>query len=427
MKSRLLPQAMASLLAFVVVLAAACSPDEPTPPHAAPKHEHGAPTAPADPGAPANHAPAAESDTYYTCPMHPSVHSTTPGQCPICGMNLVAVTRSSESAAVDIGVERAQRIGVKTTVVERVAFAPEVRTLGRVTYDETRLTDITVKFAGFIGTLHADSPGKHVERGEPLFEIYSPELYAAEQEYLAAIASSRVARDTAAPHRADYLIDAARQRLRLWDLTDDQITAIARSGKPLREVPILSPVTGHVVEKDVVAGASVEAGQRLLRIADLSTVWIEADVYESDVGLIHVGDHARVVLPHLQDREIDAVVSFVYPWLESATRTARVRLRVDNESFALKPDMYADVIFATDLGEQLAVPENAVLYAGDKRYVFVELGAGRFEPRAVKLGRRSGDQVAILDGLMAGESIVTSGNFLVAAESRLKVALEDWK
>lgn len=404
-----------------LLLLAACSREESEPAPLTAAHDH---------SAMAPHSGQAQTDTagtYYTCPMHPSVNSPTPGQCPICGMNLVAVTRGSESAAVDIDTERAQRIGVKTTPVERVAFAPEVRTLGRVTYDETRLTDISVKFAGFIGILRADSLGKRVEQGEPLFEIYSPELYAAQQEFLAAIASSRVARDSAAPHRADYLIDAARQRLRLWDLTDNQIEAIARGGKPLRDVPILSPVAGHVVEKDVVAGASVEPGQRLLRIADLSTVWIEADVYESDVGLIHVGDPARVVLPHLQDREIDATVSFVYPWLESATRTARVRTRVDNESLALKPDMYADVVFTADLGEQLAIPEKAVLYAGDKRYVFVEIGPGRFEPRSVKLGRRSGDRVAVVEGLKVGEQIVVSGNFLVAAESRLKVALEDWK
>lgn len=403
------------------LLIAACSREESEPAPTAAAHDHSAMAAAT------GQSQKEATETYYTCPMHPSVNSPTPGQCPICGMNLVAVTRGSESAAVDLGTERAQRIGVKTVPVERVAFAPEVRTLGRVTYDETRLTDISVKFAGFIGVLHADSLGKRVEQGEPLFEIYSPELYAAQQEFLAAIASSRVARDSAAPHRADYLIDAARQRLRLWDLTNDQIEAIARGGKPLRDVPILSPVAGHVVEKDVVAGASVERGQRLLRIADLSTVWIEADVYESDVGLIHVGDSARVVLPHLQDREIDATVSFVYPWLESATRTARVRTRVDNASLALKPDMYADVIFTADLGEQLAIPEKAVLYAGDKRYVFVEIGTGRFEPRSVKLGRRSGDRVSVVQGLTEGERIVVSGNFLVAAESRLKVALEDWK
>jgi Cu(I)/Ag(I) efflux system membrane fusion protein len=423
MKARIPSRIAASPLVVLAValFIVACDRKESAPTAASSGHDHAA-------AAPHTETAQAEAtETYYTCPMHPSVHSPTPGQCPICGMNLVAVARGSESAAVDIGTERAQLIGVKTIAVERTAFAPEIRTLGRVTYDETQLTDVTVKFAGFIGTLHADSAGKHVERGEPLFEIYSPELYAAQQEFLSAIASSRMARDTAAPHRADYLIDAARQRLRLWDLTAAQIDAIARAGVPMREIEILSPVTGNIVEKDVVAGSSVEPGQRLLRIADLSTVWVEADVYESDVGLIQVGDHARVVLPHLRDRTIDGTVAFVYPWIESATRTARVRLRVENASFDLKPDMYADVLFAGDLGPQLAVPENAVLYAGDKRYVFVEIGTGRFEPRSVKLGRRAGDLIAVSEGLMEGERIVVSGNFLIAAESRLKVALEDWK
>jgi Cu(I)/Ag(I) efflux system membrane fusion protein len=187
MNARLSSRIAASTLAALTValLVIACGREESAPTAASSGHDHAA----AAPGA--EKAQAGATETYYTCPMHPSVNSSTPGQCPICGMDLVAVARGSESAAVDIGTERAQLIGVKTIAVERDAFAPEIRTLGRVTYDETQLTDVTVKFAGFIGTLHADSAGKHVERGAPLFEIYSPELYAAQQEFLSAIASSR--------------------------------------------------------------------------------------------------------------------------------------------------------------------------------------------------------------------------------------------
>lgn len=410
-----------SVLVVLVTLgsmaAAGCERGEPV---AAPAHDHSSHASPAG-------AKTDPAETFYTCPMHPSVRSPTPGACPICGMNLVAVTAGAEGAEVALTPERIQRIGVKTETVRIAPLVGEIRTVGRITYDESKLADVTLKYGGYVATLHADATGRHVRRGDLLFTLYSPELFAAQQELLTAIASRRGVVDRDAAHRTDYLVDAARARLRLWDLSDAQISEIVARGAPLRDMPILAKTEGTIVEKNVVAGSAVEAGAQLFRIADLSRVWIEADVYESDWGLIGVGDPARIVLPHLGNREIHAEVTFVYPWLDAATRTGRVRLETENPGTELRPDMYVDAFFSVDHGEALTVPEKAVLYAGDARYVFVEVGDGRFRPRAVALGARGGARIEVREGLMPGERIVTSGNFLIAAESRLKVAIEDWR
>ncbi len=266
-----------------------------------------------------------------------------------------------------------------------------------------------------------------MRRGEPLFTLYSPDLYATQQELLTALASQRAAAKTSAPDRADYLVRAARQRLRLWDLSDDQIDRIARSGKPLQYVPILSPVSGSVVEKNVVEGAAVEPGARLFRIAGLDRVWVEAELYESELPLVHVGDEATVTLSYLPGEELHGRVAFVYPYLDDATRTGRVRVELDNPGRRLKPDMYANVELRRDLGERLVVPEEAILYAGARRFVFLDLGRGRLKPQRVEIGQRSDNLVEITDGLQEGDLIVTSGNFLIAAESRLKQAMEHWQ
>lgn len=411
-------RALALLLA--AVFSTGCGRDESAGGKALKGHDHSA-------ASPAQKAEAPASELSYTCPMHPSVNSPDPGQCPICGMNLVAVTRGNEGAEVAIDPERARRAGIASSPAERSAVAAETRTVGRVMYDETRLADVTLKYGGFVERLEVDTIGQQVRKGQVLFTLYSPELFAAQQELIAARASRRSAPDADATRRAGYLLEAARQRLKLWDLTDGQIEGIAAAGVPLREVPILSGVEGYVIEKNVVAGASVEAGARLFRVADLSTVWVEADVFEGDVASIRVGDPARIIVPYLGGRSIDGTVDFVYPWLEGSTRTARARIRVENRDLALKPDMFADVVFRVELGVQTLVPDTAVLYAGDKRYVFVEVSPGHFRPRAVTLGQRVGERIVVTDGLTAGEHVVTSGNFLVAAESRLKVALEDWQ
>lgn len=365
--------------------------------------------------------------SHYTCSMHPSVRRQEPGTCPICSMDLVPVTREEvETGVFTVDAKRRQMIGVRTAVVARRPVEIRVRAVGKVVYDETRLSDVSVKFRGWIGRLSTNSMGQEVHKGETLFTLYSPELYSAQEEYLSALASQRAAAGTAAPARADYLVDAARERLRLWDLRQWQIDQIAEKGSPLEHMPVVSPVSGVVVEKNVVEGAAVEPGMKLYRIAGLQTVWVEAEVYESELPLVSVGQEAEVVLPYFPGARFRGKVAFVYPYLADQTRTGRVRIELSNPDLELRPDMYADVELEIDRGERLVVPVEAVLHAGPRRLVFVDLGEGRLKPEEIEIGVKSGDFYEVLAGLEEGDLVVASGNFLIAAESRLKSAVEQW-
>jgi Cu(I)/Ag(I) efflux system membrane fusion protein len=365
---------------------------------------------------------------YYTCSMHPSVKSDEPGTCPICSMDLVPVSREEiDTGVIFVDARRRQTIGVRTAPVKRQLVSVHIRAVGKILYDETRLAEVTVKYRGWIGELYADATGQPVREGEPLFTLYSPELYAAQEELLTALASQRAARATSLPDRADYLVDAARKKLRLWDIRVEQIERIAESGEPLEYIPILSPVTGYVIEKTVVAGASVEPGEMLYRIAGLDKIWIEAELYESEIPLVDVGQEAEVTLPYLPGRSFRGRVSFIYPYLESDSRTGRVRIELPNPGLELKPDMYANVDLGTDRVERLVVPDEAVLYAGPRRLVFLDLGEGRLKPQEIEVGVKFGDFYEVLSGLEEGDVVVTSGNFLVAAESRIKAATKQWQ
>ena len=375
------------------------------------------------------HVEAAHGDeiAYYTCTMHPFVRRQEPGQCPVCSMDLLPVTRQEvESGVVTLNPQRRQAIGIRTAVVERRPVSIRTRAVGKIVYDETRLAEVTVKYPGWVGALRADATGVRVRRGEPLFTLYSPELYATQEELLTAIASRSAARATSAPERADYLVEAARQRLRLWDIDDPQIEEILARGEPQKYLPILSPVDGYVIEKSIVQGAAVEPGQALYRIAGLDRIWIEAEVYESELPLVSLGQEALVTLPYLPGQTFRGRVSFVYPYLAEQTRTGRIRVELPNPGLELKPDMYANVELVSERGMRLVVPEEAVLYTGPRRLVFLDLGEGRLRPQEIQVGPKSGDFYEVLSGLEEGELVVTSGNFLVAAESRLKSALHHW-
>ena len=335
--------------------------------------------------------------------------------------------QEAATATIRIDAARRQEIGVKTERVARQPLSTTVRAVGRVVYDETLLSDVSLRIGGWIGRLDADETGQYVGQGETLFTLYSQDLYAAQQEFLTAVASQRAAAATAAPDRADYLVEAARTRLRLWALSPDQIDQVAATGQPIEYLPIQSPASGYVVEKNVVRGAAVRPGERLFRIAGIDRVWVEADVYESDLPVIAVGQRATVTLPYAPGRTFAGEISFIYPYLEGTTRTARVRVALPNRDMALKPDMYAEVTIQRDLGERLTVPEQAVLYAGERSFVFLDLGEGRLRPNEVATGLVTGDRIEILSGLEPGDLIVTSGNFLVAAEARLKLAMEQWR
>ncbi len=365
--------------------------------------------------------------SHYTCSMHPSVKKQEPGTCPICSMDLVPVSwEEIDTGVIFLDAQRRQAIGVRTQAVARRKVSVRIRAKGKITYDETRLAKVTVKYRGWIGKLHANAAGIRVRKGKPLFTLYSPELYAAQEELFTAIESQRAARETSAPNRADYLVDAARKRLHLWDLKEWQIDEIVTRGSSEQYLPIVSPVDGYVIEKNVFEGAAVEPGEVLYLVGGLDRIWIDAEAYESELPSISEGQAAEVTLPYLPGKRFHGRVSFIYPYLDDRTRTGRIRIELPNPRLELKPDMYANVELVSERGERLMIPEEAVLYAGPRRLVFLDLGEGRLRPQEIEIGVKSGDDYEVLSGLEAGDVVVASGNFLVAAESRLKSATTQW-
>ena len=292
-----------------------------------------------------------------------------------------------------------------------------IRAEGRIGYDESRLADVSLKFDAWIGELHADYVGVRVDKGEPLFTVYGPALLAAQQEYL-----ELKRRGSASP----TLLSAARKRLALWDMSDGEIATLEKRGEPFDYVAMHAPISGTVVAKNVVEGTAHKAGMTLLRIADLSQVWVEADIYEGELPLVAEGMPVTVTLPYLLGEQFEGRVDYIYPYLDGASRTGRVRLTVANPEGHLKPEMYAEVKLQADLGRRVAVPEEAVIIAGELRVVFEDLGGGRLAPRKVQTGQRAGGFIEIIAGIEAGDRVVTSGNFLIASESRLKAGMEQW-
>ena len=348
---------------------------------------------------------------YWTCSMHPSVKEAGPGTCPICSMDLTPVTEEElRSGAVLIDAVRRQRYGVRTAPAERRALVAEVRATGSVRWDESRLADVTLRAGAWVEALHVHEPGAEVRRGAPLATLYSPALYAAQRELLAT--------------RGTALEGATRERLRLFGLQPAQIEAVLSSGVASDTVELLAPISGVVVDKDVVEGAHLAAGSRLFRLAGLQTVWVEAEVYEDDLDLVYTGMHAA--LQPVGSPALSGTVEGVEPWVEPTTRRATVRVVVANPDGALTPGRYVDMTLRSDLGEVLAVPAEAVIYTGRRRIVFVDEGDERLVPRDVELGRRAGDWFEVSDGLEAGQLVVSSGNFVVAAESRIRAAETYW-
>lgn len=340
------------------------------------------------------------------------------GAEPLAGTTTAAP--AEDGPVITIDNRRRQMIGVETGLATHRDLVKSIRAVGEVTIDERRLSQIALKFDGYIGELEADYVGKPVEKGQVLFTVYSPELLAAQQEYL----ETRRRRANAAA--GDGLLRAARQRLALWDMSADEIAALERRGVPQEYIPIHAPRSGTLIERTIADGGAARAGETLLAIADLSRVWIEVEVFESDLELVREGMEAVVTLPYLPGREYRESVEYVYPTLEDRTRTGRIRLSLDNARGDLKPGMYAEVSLKAGLGHRLSVPEQAIIVAGSSRVVFVDLGGGRLQPRRIHAGRQAGDFVEVLDGLELNDRVVTSGNFLIAAEARLKAGIGQW-
>lgn len=362
-------------------------------------------------------APASSAHT-----EHPTAAPTAPA---MPGMEMAP---SKEAAAmppgsVTLSPDRQQLLGVVLTPVAMRPMTREVRTVGRVEYDERRLAFVNTKFAGWIERLDVDFTGVFVQKGQTLMAIYSPELVSAQEEYLLALKAVR-----SMPQGSSRgLLEASRRRLLLWDVQAKHIDELERTGKTSRTLDIHSPISGYVIEKMALQGLRVEPGMNLYKIADISRVWIDAAIYEYEVPLIKLGQDAMVDLSYAPGEVLRGKVSYVYPYLDDKTRTVRVRLEFPNPHTALKPGMYADVVLKAERGDALAVPQTAVLDTGSRKLVFVSRGEGRFDPREIKTGYLAGGYYQVLEGLAEGEKVVTSANFLIDSESQLSTAIGQMK
>jgi Cu(I)/Ag(I) efflux system membrane fusion protein len=370
---------------------------------------------------------------YWYDPMHPAYKSDKPGIAPDCGMDLVPKYADEDAATetapgtVKISPEKQQLIGIRTTTVEREPLVRTLRTTGQVTADESKLGHVHVKVNGWIDKVYADYIGQLVKKGQPLFTLYSPDLLATEQEYLIALRGENYLGK--APYReasegADSLLRATRDRLRLWDISDEQIKHIEQTGTVERTLTFYSPISGFVLERKAFPQTSVAPDTELYTLADLSTVWVNADVFEYELPYVRVGQAAEMELSYAPGRTYKGRVTYISPLLDPQTHTAKVRLEFANPEFELKPQMFADVRIRIDYGRPIVIPQEAVLDSGDKQVVFVALGDGRFEPRKVQLGAQVDGKVVVLSGLHPGDNIVSSGNFLIDSESQLKTAME---
>jgi len=400
-------------------------------------------------------------------------------QSPAASKQTLQEQATSEAPQIELSPEQMQRIGVKTVKVAAKPLQKVIRTVGRLEADERKLATVNAKVEGWIEKLYVNYTGSHVKKGEPLAEIYSPELLATQQEFLAlrkwtgrktaaspdatnhegshaAPAPQETSRQnennpasadgsghkrvhdappavSSAPaagvvselqqmlaRDANNAIAAARQRLRLWDVSEEHIRHIETTGKPIRTLTLYSPVSGFITQKMAVQGMRVMPGEKIFDIADLSTLWVIADIYEYELPLVRVGQPARVSLAYLPGRELASTIDYIYPTLAPDTRTAKVRLTLSNPNGRLKPQMFTNVEIRVNLGRRLSIPENAVIDTGRGQVVYVDRDGGSFEPREVQLGLRADGYAEVLRGLKAGEKVATSANFLIDSEAQLK-------
>jgi len=374
---------------------------------------------------------------YWYDAMNPQRTYDKPGKAPD-GMDLVPKYADGNEGrlnnmpvgTVKISPQNQQVIGVQTAVVRHEALIRSLRTTGQIAADETKIAHVHVKINGFIEDVFVDYVGQLVKKGQPLFTLYSPDLVSAQEEYLIAkrgdkyLSGSQFAEVS---EGAQSLLRSARERLRLWDISDDQIKKLDETGQVSRTLTFYSPISGFVMDRKAFPQTSVTPDTDLYQITDLSTVWVNADVYEYEVPFVRVGQRAVMRLSYYQGKTYTGKIAYVYPTVDPMARTVKVRIEFANPQFELKPQMFANVELNINYGHQVVVPQEAVLDSGDKQYVFVVREGGVFEPRTVQLGAQFEEKVSVLSGLKAGETIVTSGNFLIDSESRLNSAMGGMK
>jgi RND family efflux transporter MFP subunit len=380
-----------------------------------------------------------QQKTMYHCPMHPSYISDKPGDCPICGMKLVPINADQHGSTADSASSQApsaddhsvridpvtvQNMGVTTEKVQKRPIVKEIRAGAMVTIDETKLSIVSTKIMGWIDRLLVDYTGKKVRKGQALFELYSPDLVSTQEEYLQAL---RYARQLAGNDMsgADQLLASTRRRLANWDISEAQIQQLEQRGSSRKTLTIHSPADGIVLEKSAVAGQNIMPGIPLYKIADLSKVWVVANVYQEDLPFVKTGMEATVELPAQPGTIYHGTVNYVSPVLDPASKTVQIRIEVKNtEDYTLKPDMFANIVIASPAPvTTIAVPEQAVIHTGLRSVVILDMGNGYYRPQEVRLGLSGNGYVQVLDGLSENQTIVTSSQFLIDSESNLKTAI----
>lgn len=365
---------------------------------------------------------------YYRNPMGLSDTSPVPKQDSM-GMDYIPVYEDEETQAgqVKISPDKVQKLGVRTELVSMRELVRTVRALGQFQLDERRQHTVTTKFEGYIERLYVNATGQPVRRGQPLMEVYSPELVSAQEEYLIAWRGRQALKNGTEESLAGIgqLAEGALMRLRNWDISDAQLQRLQQEGKATRTLTLYAPAGGVVLEKMAVAGMRFMPGEPLFKIVDLSTIWLIADVFEQDLAQVAVGQKVNIRVDAYPDREFNGRVAYLYPTVNPETRTAQVRIELTNPGGILRPDMYASVELASGHGKAstLTVPDSAVLDSGTRQIVLVRRGEGLFEPREVKLGMRGNGYVEVISGAGAGEEVVVSANFLIDAESNLRAAI----